>query len=158
MDKRMLLALGISFLVFSLWQQSQMSPAPQQAVVAQTQNTQIAHSAIQPTPQKQPEVDTRKLESDLGTVTIGNGYKIIDSWTLPKFKISDGKKEKSSDKLIEVASITHGKGELELGFDSPEFLYLKDVRGVFNSNSQKVYWSYQDDKVNISREIAVNSK
>ncbi len=172
MDRKTLLAIGLSLLVFVGWQKfyieprmpkpgatvanqvaSMSAPTAGQAPNAQLNNSvpgaPVVNGAVQAVATKPITVRSTEVATTSGPAFIGDAGKFFTDWKVSSYRTSVDK----SAPIIDLAMVTHGVGgEGELAFDLPEFAYLNNVQGTMTSNERGATWTYEDANVKLSRE------
>lgn len=165
MDKRTLLAVSLSFLIFLGWQKyyieprlpkkettiSQNTPS-NNAVSTQDKNTfsNPPNSSAAPIPSEEIEFQTK-----VGHGKIGNGKKFFTSFELEKYTDS----HIQSHSKIQMTSVTPEiPSQVELAFDSTEFAYINSVNGKFTKNENNIVWTFEDERIKLQRIFNLDSK
>lgn len=170
MDRRTLLAITLCFFIFYAWQKFYIEPRVAPTLAPQGQDTPgaVPQVSTNPAPQgsasslgspKTPSSSTpqktsseeRHLPTGTGEAILSNGNKLITGWSLKSYRLGLAPEAAS----VDLSSVTHQNGEVELAFDDPAFSYLASIRGRFTpSNNGGLIWSYEDDNVRLVREIS----
>ncbi|HAR43034.1 MAG TPA: hypothetical protein DCS07_10470 [Bdellovibrionales bacterium] len=172
MDRKTFLAITLCFLIFVAWQKYYLEPqtaqqaAYQQAQLEEQQRQQKAlipaapsaivsqnekaSSGLSTPPQaitQKPEI--RTLVSKTGPLTVSNGAKFFSDWKLSGYKVDIAKDAAT----IDLRSVLHQEGEMELAFDDSSLAYLSQAMGTFRDIPNGALWTYEDSNLKITREI-----
>lgn len=181
MDRKTLLAIGLSLLVFIGWQKLYIEPRlPKPTTPVATQNATLTSPGG--AAQAPGQVSVPKTGSIAGTMTSSGSaagspvqpiapQQVTASSTeistasgpayigdagkfFTDWKISQYRTSlDKSAPIIDLASVTHGSGgEGELAFDLSEFAYLNNVQGKMTSSETGALWTYEDANVKLTRE------
>jgi YidC/Oxa1 family membrane protein insertase len=161
-QRRLLIALVLSFLIIFAWDRLYMAPRrPKPQPVATTTTTQpekvqaagtaasAAAASMPATPSTVP-LQTQTFTTSLGEVTISNEATFFSEWKLNSYTAKPGDLVSLNDVLMKD---TAG----ELAFDSSELAYLSRVRGQLEKKSDGWVWSYRDANVQLTRQYIVRS-
>ncbi len=173
MDRKTLIAIGLSLLVFVGWQKFYIEPRmpkPQATVATQvatmgaagnaapgamTAPNTTTGSAVQPVSTKPVTVRSTEIATSTGPAYIGDAGKFFTDWKVSKYRTAVD----PMAPVIDLASVTHGDdGSGELAFDLPDFAYLNNVQGTMTSNEKGALWSYEDANVKLSREYTYGAE
>lgn len=163
MDRRTLLAIALCFLIFMGWQKLYLEPRMPRAPQAPTTATQTqgrpsspsgtsqkqGQSITAPTAVAQKPLESKPVATAIGTAQVGNGSKFFTGWDLKTYRLGIAPEAAA----VDLRSVTHQEGGVELAFDLPEYSYLNTVQGNLTSNAQGVVWNYEDANVKITREF-----
>ncbi len=165
MDRRTLLAISLSFLIFFGWQKLYLEPRtrpvgnpPGIETAIQDQNRQTSITGVAPDqitrggspttpPPAQHAPQTLALANGTGSAVLGDGSAFFVGWDLKSYRL--GISEQAA--AVDLSSVTNRKGEVELAFDDPAYAYLTDVQGTLRSTPQGAEWSYEDSKIKLTR-------
>jgi YidC/Oxa1 family membrane protein insertase len=172
MDRRTLIAIGLSLAFFVAWQKLYIEPrmpkpsasspasvvAPGAVSSAPTAPTSTTNAAAPiPVSAKPVEVKTTDIETGTGKASIGDAGKFFTNWKLDMYRMSMDKTAPG----VDLASVTHGAyaaggyaGEGELAFDLPELAYANNVQGTMKATDTAATWSYEDANLKLTREYA----
>lgn len=164
MDRKTLLAIGLSLLVFIGWQKFYIEPrlpkvAPGSVQLATT-NPIVGQEATTPTtvqtvPQKQVVAKSTEITTATGPAYIGDAGKFFTDWKVTQYRTSVDK----AAPIINLGTVTHSAtGEGELAFDLPEFGYLNNVQGTMVASEKGALWTYEDANVKLTREYTYGSE
>lgn len=168
MDRKTLLAIGLSLLFFIGWQKYYIEPRlpkPGQtqsvgnAATTMTSGTPAVSTAkgasnaatVQPISQKLIVAKSTEISTGTGPAFIGDAGKFFTDW-----KVNQYRKELKKEALtIDLADITHqSAGQGELAFDLPELAYASNVQGTMQSTEGGAVWTYEDANVKLVREFS----
>lgn len=164
MDRKTLLAIGLSLLVFIGWQKFYIEPRLPKAnqVSAGMQSTaftndqaqvpQLSGEAVKVQAASQGKIVAKSTEisTHSGPSYIGDGGKFFTDWKISQYRTALDK----SAPITDLATVTHNlDGEGELAFDLPEFAYLNNVQGTMSASEGGALWTYEDANVKLSREF-----
>jgi YidC/Oxa1 family membrane protein insertase len=170
MDKRTLLAISLCFLIFAGWQEFYIKPQMQarQAAIQRQRGVQPTATAPggsavssasgtganAPTDsmatsaapaEVAPQLETVRLAT--GPAKISNGPRLFADWDLERYRLPGDESRGDLQKVI------HQAGALEFAVDAPEYAYIANRRGKLESAGGSWRWSYEDDKVALTRMI-----
>lgn len=161
MDRRTILAIALSFLIFFGWQKFYLEPRQQAYQQTQTQvtqqTTQAGGGAVNTgapetraavkAGRPQPAAQRESIDATTGVAVVGNGAAFFEEWSLKEYTL----KQDAEDK-VDLNSVTNREGALRLAFDSPEYAYLTEVRGQLRKVSEgELVWTYEDENVRLQR-------
>jgi YidC/Oxa1 family membrane protein insertase len=176
MDRRTVLAIVLSIGVVWGWQKFYIEPRMPKpnptAVVSATQSDAATApgtsnpTATTPSSKSNPSVSpsisaadgttrpagprqTRTLKTATGEVTLSDGQRAITGWRLSTYQLGIEKESAA----VDLASVTHQGGGLDLAFDNAAFAYLGEVQGQFSEIQGGFAWTYEDTKVKLVREM-----
>jgi YidC/Oxa1 family membrane protein insertase len=166
MDRRTVLAISICFVIYLGWQKFYLEPRlPQQqtqqvlsqqpiagsapaqnggAVTSAMQAADLSSSAPPTTPRSS---QTLLLPSGTGDAMVGDSSKFFADWKLKNYRQGLG----SETAAIDLDSITHQVGEMDLSFDDSSFAYLSSVQGTLTKTATGLLWVYEDANVKLTR-------
>jgi YidC/Oxa1 family membrane protein insertase len=165
MDRRTLLAISLSFLIFFGWQKYYLEPrshqsAPQGVVAGlQAPGAEPVITGVTPTataggksatpsaPPTRHAPQTLAIPNGTGAAILGDGAPFFTGWDLKSYRL--GISDKAA--AVDLDSVTNRKGEVELAFDDPAFAYLTDVQGSLRATPSGAEWTYEDAQIKISR-------
>lgn len=168
MDRRTLLAITLCFLIFLGWQKFYLEPrmpqkpSPSATAVTTTAQTQPTATETQKSSSstltaQQPKKQTRQeplrseeLAMGTGIAKIGNGARVFTGWDLKAYR--RGVSEEAE--AINLDDVTHQPSVVELAFDRKEYAYLSGVTGKLEKTDQGLLWTYEDENVRITRQVA----
>ncbi|MBY0469865.1 membrane protein insertase YidC [bacterium] len=172
MDRRTILAITICFLIFAAWNEFYIKPhmpQPQQqqsssaGTVAQNTGTSTSPVSIEPvkaavakgpsTPESAAPM-SKTLQLSNGSVEVTNGEKMFTSWNLKSYR----KGILETDHAIDAKMVTHQDAVGSVAFDSPEYSYLNAVRGKMTETPDGVTWTYEDQKIKLTRTVKASDK
>lgn len=157
MDKRSFLAIALCFLIFlgyqKLYLEPRMPKTPEQSSTesppaVQSQSV-VQESKKEITPSSRPTQTRETMEKVTlhnREIVVGSGRQFFKDWSLLEYK-------RGSSLSIDLSSVTNEAGSIELLFDSSDYSYLKTVNGKLERKGDVVYWSYQDEKVDLNRKF-----
>ncbi len=166
MDRRTGLAILICMAILLGWQKFFVEPrmvAPTSNPVAQT----IPQGAQQQTPESTPQgmpaatpatpsqkkpAQTLTLQGPNGQIVLDEGGSFLSDWILKDFK--QGMSQDAPQ--IDLRSVTHQQGQMQLAFDDSSLAYLNDVQGTLKATPQGAVWTYEDSNVKLAREFIVS--
>ncbi len=155
-QKRLLLALALSFGIIFAWDRFYLAPrrplAPTGPVSTQTTpsatdaqgGTKQAPAVLDLGAVSNVPVEKRTLETDLGSITLSNEASFFSAWDLKKYT-------GAADRKIDLKEVLFRGGAGEIAFDSPELAYLAHVRGRIFERDGSAVWSYSDSKIALER-------
>ncbi len=166
MDRRTLLAIILCCLIYYTWQRYLVDPH----WVPLSQETQMAQkNAITPLSSmkgavkdsvsqgsrliKQPQ-QSMPVRTSISDLVIGDGQSFFIDWKLNQYKL--GMAEDAS--AVDLSAVIHQKESLILTFSDPEYLYLDDIQGDFKKNSDGVLWTFEDERVKLTRQFKMVSQ
>jgi YidC/Oxa1 family membrane protein insertase len=164
MDRKTLLAVALSFLVFVGWQKFYIEPrmpktsndpksAQTQTPIQSEGGAQQSQAALSNEGSKVSKpikpLKNFLVEVPAGIIQYSTGPRFFTDWQISQFK------QPHSQKSIDLESVTHQtKGQLELAFDLPEYAYLNAVIGDFLLVDKSAGWTYEDENVKLTREFS----
>ena len=173
MERRTLIAITLCIGVIMAWQKYYIEPhiaqVPTQnaaAVVSRPSVESPVQSAgaslgkvaapIKSTPensQEKPEFKTNSLLAS--TITFSNGHSLISDWKLKNYR----KAISQEAPPVDLQSVTHQDGVLNVTIEGDDFQYLNDVRGHFlkDNDPNRLTWNYDDSLVRVERVITYNA-
>lgn len=170
MDRRTIFAVALCFFIFMGWQKLYVEPRlPKQSTALSTGSSITTPTGATPTslggtneirPQGAVLAKTQthsptfeKLNSETGTVILGDGNAVFSGWDLNNYRVGLSQKTNA----IDLKTVTQESEQLEIAFDLPEYAYLSKVQGTLTRNTdQTVTWNYEDENVKLSREVQKN--
>ncbi len=162
MDRKTVIAFALSFAIFVAWQKYYLEPGKSAPVAVTTQSTSpnppssptqaLAPATLQKTPPSaalrgNAGPDFLPLSTGTGEAKIGSGHRFFVGWELKSYKLNIN----ANAARVDLSSVTHENGEIELAFDDAQYSYLNEVKGQLSSTPQGVLWSYEDAKVKLTR-------
>src|SRR5438552_3690605 len=144
MDRRTLSAVVICLVIFLTWQKlyvdkvapntdtkaatAQTAQVVPPTVTAADASSASPPAAIQPVGADQPVrgLMTLVLTASTGDAVLGDGANVLSGWDLRHFR-QNLPAEKGA---VNLGSVTHTEGELQVGFDAPALAYLNSVQGA----------------------------
>ncbi len=165
MDRRTILAIALSLIVFVGWNKFYIEPrTPKMAVhspsgPAQLSTTGAMGSTVAPnTPGTVAPIDAKTVEAKstpiqtgTGPAMIGDAGKFFTGWNLTEYR----KESKKDAPPIDLFAVTHqANGEGELAFDLPELAYANNVQGTMNASEGGAIWTYEDVNLKLTREYS----
>ncbi len=167
MDRKTLLAIGLSLLFFIGWQKFYIEPrmpkpgassvggseavgmsAPGSAAVAIDPNTGVA---AKPVASKPIDVKSTAIVTGTGPAMIGDAGKFFTGWELTQYRTELAKTAPQVG-LDGMMNLPEGEGEL--AFDSPEFAYANNVQGTMTATVGGAIWKYEDANLKLTREYS----
>jgi YidC/Oxa1 family membrane protein insertase len=169
MDRKTLLAIGLSLLFFIGWQKFYIEPrlpkpgaanvggsseatgmsAPGGAPAVDLGNNTGA--AAKPIASKTIDVKSTDIVTGTGPAKIGDAGKFFTAWNLTEYRTE----LRTDAPPIDLPGVTHSEsGEGELAFDSPEFAYANNVQGTMKASPGGAIWSYEDANLKLTREYS----
>jgi len=130
MEKRTLIAVSLSLLVFMGYQQF---------FIKKTANTVVSNQGYVVTDSKLaqerlPE-ETRSIQTKQGKVELSGKGDVIKSYSLSAYPIS-------------ISSVANQEGAVEVLFDEASGLgNLKDAQGVWSQSVESQVWTFEDDRI-----------
>ncbi len=156
MDRRTLVAVGLSFLIFLGWQKfvldkyQHASPATSDSLRQQSAPVAAQLQSSPATALPSPARTTQSIELDHGSVKIGNGAKIFEGW-LHRNPLDAGDEH-------DWATLTAGLPQLELAVDHGDYSFLGNAVGTLSQKSASDWtWRLENEAVSISRQVSFNS-
>lgn len=188
MDRRTLLAMTLCFLIFLGWQKLFPQYYPNQATHSSAQSLQVAQSQSTPSQASTQTNNTQssqtassgstgaaqtiqkisgqssqatapqsiQVATSIGEASIGDAQSFFTGWRLKGYK--QGISEDAA--TVDMQSVTHQQGEVQLAFDDPQYSYLNRVQGTLSkpAGANAPYlWTYEDQNVRLTREFAVSN-
>lgn len=154
MDRRTLVAVGLSFLIFLCWQKFVLDKYQDTQPPAQAPAQQSAAAtaqAMSPPPAAAISRETRAIELQNGSIQIGNGSKVFEGWL--HRNPSDAKDEHDWNTL------TAGVPQLELAADHGDYAQIAAYTGTLAKKSATEWtWTLENESVSISRVMSVDSE
>jgi len=169
MDRKTLLAIGLSLLFFVGWQKFYIEPrlvkpvqvtAPSgtEAVAltapggtpAQGMSTNTGGEA-KPVAARPIEVKSTDIVTGTGPAKIGDAGKFFTDWKITEYR-SDIKKSAPPIDLARFTNLPEGQGEL--AFDAKEFAYANNVQGTMTATAGGAIWKYEDANLKLTREYS----
>ncbi len=165
MDRRTVLAVVLCFLILLGWQKFYVEPrmptqaTSQVAQIAQqspeqpaTKNAQGATTPAPATPTEKRPSQTLSLQGPNGQITLDDGGSFISDWILKDYKQGMSKEAPQ----VDLKSVTHQGGQLQLAFDDNSLEYLNHVQGALQPTAQGALWSFEDANVKLTREFTLS--
>ncbi|MEN9722191.1 MAG: hypothetical protein RJB38_177 [Pseudomonadota bacterium] len=161
MDRRTLIAVGLSILIFLGWQKfvlQKYQQAPQQL----TSDAQIQKPSA-PTSEKQFQEPVATASHpvvtpiEAGEISLGSGSAAFDQWVYRP----QGSEEGSSDSSLKInmKSLVGSMPQVELAVDSSDYRSLNTLTGALVAKSETEYqWVAENESVKVSRDIRVFKK
>lgn len=167
MDRRTWLAVVLCFVIAFAWQKFYIEPrmpaqysapagntaAPQVQSAAppqqQIQPQSPTAKAVTPPSRSKVEAQTRAIKTETGDAVVSSGRKFFTGWNLKSYRLGLSSKAAA----VDLKSVTHQDGEVELAFDDPELSYLNNVDGTFKETPQGLVWTHEDENVILTREF-----
>jgi YidC/Oxa1 family membrane protein insertase len=167
MDRKTLLAIGLSLLFFIGWQKFYIEPrlpkpgaasvtgteaigmsAPGSGAAAIDPNTGVA---AKPIASKPIDVKSTPIVTGSGPAMIGDAGKFFTGWDLTQYR-TEMRTNAPQVSLAGTLNIPDGEGEF--AFDSPEFAYANNVQGVMTATPGGAIWKYEDANLKLTREYS----
>jgi YidC/Oxa1 family membrane protein insertase len=172
MDRKTLLAMTLCLLIYAGWQKFYIEPH------VQPQNTQtlnVEHKeASRPTEttlttQSAPKKDSTSqsarstpphtpqklsLQTGTGEAILGDSGSFFLDWNLKSYKLGISPEAAG----VDINSVVHQKGGLNLAFDTPQLSYLNDIQGNLTKTPQGALWTYEDKEVKLTREFLASDQ
>ena len=179
MDRKTLLALVLCLVIPIAWQRYILKEYPNAtatSVQASAQQASGDHSTgngsgsgnansplsltsasqeIKPVaPHNAPVRPSKKLtlKTGIGNAEIGDSQNFFVDWGLKDYKLGISPQAAS----VDLHSLTHQPGEINLAFEDPSLAYLNDVQGTLTPTDQGALWTYEDSNVSLKREFIAN--
>lgn len=171
MDRNTILAVTLCFLIFMGWQKLYVEPHmqhPESQITATLNSTpnsdgrsaqqNLSPTQIPPSSQTQILAPTRSaqhpevslpLEMKWSTASLSDGSYFFNGWTLKNYKLALA----PAALAVDMRSVTQQDGEVNLGFDDPNYGYLNNVQGKLTSTPKGALWTYEDANVKLTREF-----
>lgn len=166
MDRRTLLAIILSILIFTGWQKFYIEPrlpkrteSAAAATTSATSPTAASPAATggaapalstQPASAAQVAEQSQKLATKTGDALIGNGREFFSGWTLKAYRQHLAPEAQA----VDLKSVTKSPGELAFSFDDSSLRYLDSVRGNLSTTPNGAVWKYEDANVSLTREFS----
>lgn len=169
MDRKTLLAIGLSLLFFIGWQKfyieprlpkagQSVAPSGSEAVSLTSPGASAASgilsnpgTAAKPIAAKPIEAKSTDVVTGTGPAKIGDAGKFFTGWSLAQYRTE----LRADAPPIDLAAVTHApEGEGELAFDSPEFAYANNVQGTMKATAGGAIWTYEDANLKLTREYS----
>jgi YidC/Oxa1 family membrane protein insertase len=169
MDRRTTLAIVLCFAIYMGWQKLYLEPRIPHPP-AQTQTT--TSPAVQPTqdlsantqavsqdsvttitPTKKPS-QSLTLQTGTGDSEIGDGSHLFKDWRLKSYRVGLAPEAAR----VDMKTVTHEPGEVELGFNDSSLGYLASAQGVLTKTDTGATWSYEDANVKLTRVFVSNEQ
>ena len=165
MDKRTLLALTLSFLIFMGWQKFYIEPRlPKTNPATQTVG---ANPPVAPIPPTNASTGMGALTGSVPTAslnaapseeipfqtkvahgTVGNAKKFFTTFEIEKFTDA----YQSTPTPIRMNTVTPNlPAQVELAFNSTDLTYLNGVSGKFTKSGNQAIWNFEDERVALKR-------
>jgi YidC/Oxa1 family membrane protein insertase len=166
MDKRTILAISLSFLIFMGWQKFYIEPrlpkpSASPAAIAtggtppSISNTSAPSSAKTSAPSVSIPSEEISFQTTVATGKISNGKKFFSDFELGKFTDS----HLAPGTKVKMPSVTPGiPAQIELAFDASEYAYLNGVSGRFSKEGDQTIWTFEDERVKLKRIFSFDSK
>jgi len=165
MDRKTLLAIGLSLLFFIGWQKFYIEPRlPKPGQAATTSGTEAvavtapgaptgisANTGAEPksVAQKPIEVHSTEIMTGTGPAKIGDAGKFFTAWQISEYRIDKNLNAPPVD-LAGFSNLPEGDGEL--AFDAKEFAYANNVQGTMKATPGGAIWTYEDANLKMTRE------
>ncbi|MEK7689474.1 MAG: membrane protein insertase YidC, partial [Bdellovibrionota bacterium] len=81
----------------------------------------------------------------------GAGASFIREWKIRGYK-KELKAENSGQ--VNLEDLNYQTSALELGFDTPDYVYLRDARGVLQATPGGMKWTYEDQNIRMERSFS----
>jgi YidC/Oxa1 family membrane protein insertase len=135
-------------------------------------NGQAAAPTVNSGAPVQVPAQTTTIELTNSKLTVGNGSRLIEDWVDSKYfqsvplALFETPKLNQPKHPIDLAFVTEalqrspsakGAGQLDFSFDHPDFIYLNQVRGNLNSDGNKSLWTYEDERVQLTKTLEPGS-
>ncbi len=153
-QKRLIIALALSFGIIFAWDKFYMAPRRPKTDVALSQATQTPVAVTQSGSGAGPSVLTpekatgpivrQEIKTSIGSVTLTNEAPLFADWKLNEYAVRPGEQLSLNDVLLRPSAG-------ELAFDTPELAYLSRVRGRLANQNGIWVWTYQDANVRVVR-------
>jgi YidC/Oxa1 family membrane protein insertase len=166
MDRRTLLAISLSFLIFVLWQKFYLEPrmpqpgSPSQGLVFQQETPGYYYQDVPPSqavtqrqaleaqrPERVSATQTIDVSVRSGNVSLGNSIAALEDWSLKGYTQQD------RDAFVDLESTLHVPSTLRIAFDRQEYAYLSQVIGDLSQQDGQVIWNYEDENLSLTRKI-----
>jgi YidC/Oxa1 family membrane protein insertase len=168
MDRRTLLAIGLSLLFFIGWQKFYIEPRvpkpkPGAAQISATgaapgATTTAPNGTAVPVAAKPIDVKSYEVPVATGTAMIGDAGKFFTDWRLNQYRLSMDNSAPAVDLRSVTASdltpSTGFNGQGELAFDAPELAYANNVQGTMTTTPNGATWKYEDANLKLERQYA----
>lgn len=168
MDRKTLLAIGLSLLFFVGWQKFYIEPrlpkAGQSVAPSGTEAVALSSpggapaaglgtngTAAQPVATKPIEVKSTDIVTGTGPAKIGDAGKFFTGWQLNDYRATREKTSQPVD-LAGFSNLPGGEGEL--AFDAKEFAYANNVQGTMKATPGGAIWTYEDANLKLTREYS----
>lgn len=171
MDRKTLLAIGLSLLFFIGWQKFYIEPRLPKPVGAQTGSQAVALTApgattapglvagstaeAKPIVSKPIEVKSTEIVTGTGPAKIGDAGKFFTDWKITEYR-ADIKKTAPPIDLAGYTNLPDGQGEL--AFDAAEFAYANNVQGTMKASPGGALWTYEDANLKLTREYSYGAE
>jgi YidC/Oxa1 family membrane protein insertase len=104
-----------------------------------------------PTAAKKP-VQTLSISTGTGNAVIANDSTFFKDWRLKSYKVGLAPEAAA----VDMQSVTHENGEVQVGFDSTALGYTSSVQGNLTKTPSGAEWTYEDSKIKLSRTYITN--
>jgi YidC/Oxa1 family membrane protein insertase len=167
MDRKTLLAIGLSLLFFIGWQKFYIEPRLPKAGQVTTASGTEAVSLSAPGGVANPmganggeakavvvkpiEVKSTDIVTGTGPSKIGDAGKFFTGWQLSSYRTHIEKTAPAVD-LAGAMNLPDGDGEL--AFDAKEFAYANNVQGTMTATAGGAIWKYEDANLKLTREYS----
>jgi YidC/Oxa1 family membrane protein insertase len=169
MDRKTLLAIGLSLLFFIGWQKYYIEPRLPKPGVVNVNGSTEAVAVTAPGEKAPPELSEKKgpaakpikvhpikvnstaIETGTGPAEIGDAGKFFTGWQLSNYHT--GSEPGSPQITLEGISNLPG-GDGELAFDAKEFAYANNVQGKMEATPGGAIWTYEDANLKLTREYS----
>ncbi len=156
MDRKTLLAIGLSFLIFVGWQKFYIEPrTPRPQLVAQTTaapNEMPAPNTVSPAGTTTPSspaltgpTETFEFATQISKGKINDRGEIFTAWQLTAYQKSLS--DKTPIDLESVAPLS--ENQVNFAFDSQDLAYLSKVKGKVEKTADGYRWSYDDEQISL---------
>lgn len=149
MDRKTLVAIGLSLLVFMGWQKYMLSKYPQPAgAPVTTQMETTASVSTAPATSQQSEVATQPRQT--ASVTVKNGHVVLTNHS----KLLEGWTYSAGSQEISLESLTGAESQIDLALDHPDYARLGALSGNLESRSETEYrWVADSEAARVVREV-----
>lgn len=172
MDRRTTLAIVLCFAIYLGWQKFYLEPriphpqattllaqgTPSAATDSAASNPSSAASSrafVPPVDLKiksQPQSLT--LQTGTGETVVGDGPLFFNDWRLKSYRVGLAPEAAR----VDMQTVTHEAGEVELGFNDNSLGYLSTVQGALTKTDSGATWSYEDANIKLTRTLVANEQ
>ncbi|MBC7384664.1 MAG: membrane protein insertase YidC [Cryobacterium sp.] len=168
MDRKTLIAIGLSLIVFVGWQKFYIEPRMPKPTAVETTtmtaggssgtnstNTATSSGAlsgsVQAISQKEIIAKSTEISTGTGPAFIGDAGRFFTDWKLTAYK-REMKKDAPTIDMVEVTQNNGGEGEF--AFDLPDLAYASNVQGTMKASEGGAIWNYEDANLKLTREYS----